>query len=164
MDADKEGFLRNEKSLTQTAGRAARNVKGLVIFYADKVTESMRRTIEETNRRRAKQMAYNEEHGITPMTVKKSTQDVLAQTSVLEIKNYDAGHPYAQGKELSVAAEENILYEESVEEMTIPQLEKQVRWLKKRMEKAAKDLDFMEAAKLRDDLIALQNLLENQKK
>jgi len=164
LDADKEGFLRNEKSLTQTAGRAARNVKGLVIFYADKMTESMRRTIEETNRRRNKQMAYNETHGITPMTIKKSMLDVLGQTSVLEIKAYDPDHPYAQKETTSQAAEETALYEESVEDLSIPQLEKQARWLKKRMEKAAKDMDFMEAAKLRDDLIALQNLLEKRKK
>lgn len=164
LDADKEGFLRNEKSLTQTAGRAARNVKGLVIFYADKMTESMRRTIEETTRRRNKQMAYNEEHGITPTTVKKSTLDVLAQTSVLEVKSYDPDHPYAQTETIRQAAEDTALYEESVEEMSTPELEKQTRLLKKKMEKAAKDMDFMEAAKLRDDWMALQNLLENRKK
>jgi len=164
LDADKEGFLRNERSLTQTAGRAARNVNGLVIFYADKVTESMRRTIEETNRRRNKQMAYNETHGITPTTIRKSTHDVLAQTSVLEIKNYDPNHPYAQETTQSQAAEQTNLYESSVENMSIPDLEKQARWLKKQMEKAAKNLDFMEAAKLRDDLFALQNLLESRKK
>lgn len=164
LDADKEGFLRNEKSLTQTAGRAARNVKGLVIFYADKMTESMRRTIEETNRRRNKQMDYNEVHGITPMTIKKSMLDVLGQTSVLEVKAYDPDHPYAQKETTSRAAEETTLYEESVEELPTPELEKQARWLKKRMEKAAKDMDFMEAAKLRDDLIALQNLLEKREK
>jgi len=164
LDADKEGFLRNEKSLTQTAGRAARNIKGLVIFYADKITESMRRTIEETNRRRNKQMAYNEAHGITPMTIKKSMLDVLGQTSVLEIKVYDPDHPYAQKEITAQVAEETALYEESVEELPTPQLEKQARWLKKRMGKAAKDMDFMEAAKLRDDLIALQNLLEKRKK
>ena len=164
LDADKEGFLRNEKSLTQTAGRAARNVKGLVIFYADKITESMRRTMDETNRRRAKQMAYNEEHGITPTTIKKSTLDVLGQTAVLEIKNYNPEHPYAQEVTQTQAAEASVLYEGAVDSMTTPDLEKQARWLKKQMEKAAKDLDFMEAAKLRDDLFALQNLLESRKK
>ena len=164
LDADKEGFLRNEKSLTQTAGRAARNVKGLVIFYADKVTESMRRTIEETNRRRAKQKEYNERHGITPTTVSKSTLDVLAQTSVLEIKSYDPDHPYAQPEVIPLAAEENSLYENSVEDMSLTDLEKQGKALKKRMEKAAKELDFMEAAKLRDDLMALQTLIETKKK
>ena len=164
LDADKEGFLRNEKSLTQTAGRAARNVKGLVIFYADKITESMRRTMDETNRRRAKQMAYNEEHSITPTSIKKSTLDVLGQTAVLEIKNYDPEHPYAQEAIQTQAAEASVLYEGAVDSMTTADLEKQARWLKKQMEKAAKDLDFMEAAKLRDDLFALQNLLESRKK
>jgi excinuclease ABC subunit B len=164
LDADKEGFLRNEKSLTQTAGRAARNVKGLVIFYADKVTESMRRTMEETSRRRTKQMEYNEKHGIIPTTVVKSTLDVLAQTSVLEIKTYDPSHPYVQPESKNLAAEESILYEGSAEEMSVAELEKQARALKKRMEKAAKDMDFMEAAKLRDDLIALQDLIEKKKK
>ena len=164
LDADKEGFLRNEKSLTQTAGRAARNVKGLVIFYADKVTESMRRTMEETSRRRTKQMEYNEMHGIIPTTVVKSTLDVLAQTSVLEINTYDPSHPYVQPESKNLAAEESILYEGSAEEMSVAELEKQARALKKRMEKAAKDMDFMEAAKLRDDLIALQDLIEKKKK
>ena len=95
LDADKEGFLRNEKSLTQTAGRAARNVDGLVIFYADKMTESMQKTIDETNRRREKQIAWNIKYGITPRTIKKTTQDVFAQTSVLDIKGYDPANPYA---------------------------------------------------------------------
>ncbi len=164
LDADKEGFLRNEKSLTQTAGRAARNVNGLVIFYADKMTESMRRTIEETDRRRAKQKAFNEAHGITPSTVRKSTQDVPAQTSVLEIKNSDPDPPYVQEKNMTQAAEDLIPYAEAAESMSVTELEKQIRWLRKRIEKAAKDMDFMEAAKLRDDLFALQNLLENKKK
>ena len=95
LDADKEGFLRNEKSLTQTAGRAARNVDGLVIFYADKMTESMRRTIEETNRRREKQIEFNIKHGITPKTIIKSVEQVMQQTSVLDIKGYDTSKPYA---------------------------------------------------------------------
>src|SRR5678810_691219 len=95
LDADKEGFLRNEKSLTQTAGRAARNVDGLVIFYADKMTESMQKTIDETNRRREKQIEWNIKYGITPKTIIKTTQDVFAQTSVLEIKGYDPANPYA---------------------------------------------------------------------
>src|SRR5207249_6067535 len=84
LDADKEGFLRNERSLTQTAGRAARNVDGLVIFYADKITESMQRTIDETNRRREKQLAYNTAHGITPRSISRSKEQIMAQTSVLD--------------------------------------------------------------------------------
>src|SRR6476659_6460300 len=123
LDADKEGFLRNERSLTQTAGRAARNVDGKVIFYADIMTESMQRTIDETNRRREKQIAYNIEHGITPMTVTKSKEQVFQQTSVLDIKGFDASRPYAiQGDEdiVSRAAEEQVTLQ------TIPQMEKAI--------------------------------------
>jgi len=161
LDADKEGFLRNEKSLTQTAGRAARNVDGLVIFYADKMTESMRRTIEETNRRREKQIAYNIEHGITPRTIKKSVEQVMKQTSVLDIKGYDTSKPYAlapDGELVSAAAEEQEQYQ------TIPQLEKAIAKTKKEMEKAARDLDFMEAARLRDEMFRMQKELEEMKK
>ncbi|HEX9514488.1 MAG TPA: excinuclease ABC subunit UvrB [Puia sp.] len=156
LDADKEGFLRNEKSLTQTAGRAARNVDGLVIFYADKITESMQRTMDETLRRREKQIAYNLEHGITPRTVKKSKEQVFAQTSVLDIKGYNPGDPYAlaPNEELvTLAAEEQETYQ------TIPQLEKAIGKTKKEMEKAARDLDFMEAARLRDQMFGLQKKL-----
>ncbi|MBP9102760.1 MAG: excinuclease ABC subunit UvrB [Chitinophagaceae bacterium] len=161
LDADKEGFLRNEKSLTQTAGRAARNVNGLVIFYADKMTESMRRTIDETNRRREKQVAFNIEHNITPRTVIKSTKEVFAQTSVLDIKGYDPANPYAIAPDedlITVAAEEQAEYK------TIPQMEKAISKIKKTMEKAARDLDFMEAARLRDEMFILQNKLSAMKK
>lgn len=161
LDADKEGFLRNERSLTQTAGRAARNVDGLVIFYADKITESMQRTIDETNRRREKQIAYNKLHGITPRTVKKSIEQVMAQTSVLDIKGYDIKNPYAvapDGELVTVAAEEQAQYK------TIPQMEKAIAQTKKQMEKAARDLDFMEAARLRDEMFRMQKELESMKK
>lgn len=160
LDADKEGFLRNEKSLTQTAGRAARNVDGLVIFYADKMTESMRRTIEETSRRREKQIQYNIEHGITPRTIKKSIEQVMGQTAVLDIKGYDPAKSYALAPdgELVIAAEDQEVYQ------TIPQMEKAIGRIKKQMEKAARDLDFMEAAKLRDEMFRLQKELETMKK
>jgi excinuclease ABC subunit B len=153
LDADKEGFLRNEKSLTQTAGRAARNEEGRVIFYADKITESMQRTIDETTRRREKQQAYNRAHGITPRTVIKSVEQIRAQGSVLDIKGYDPSRPYAlqQDEQLvTIAAEEQVSYS------TIPQIEKAIAQTKKQMEKAARDMDFIEAARLRDEMFRLQ--------
>ena len=161
LDADKEGFLRNERSLTQTAGRAARNVDGMVIFYADKMTESMQRTIDETTRRREKQIVFNTEHNITPRTIIKSIEQVMKQTSVLDIKGFDSKKSYAiQGDEDIVktsAAEEQGLYK------TIPQIEKAVQQTKKQMEKASRDLDFIEAARLRDEMFKLQKELDTMK-
>ena len=160
LDADKEGFLRNERSLTQTAGRAARNVDGLVIFYADTMTESMQRTIDETTRRREKQIAFNIEHGITPKTIKKSVEQIMKQTSVLDIKGYDPKNPYAVAADedvVTTAAEEQEVYK------TIPQMEKAIAKVKKEMEKAARDLDFIEAARLRDEMFRLQKELEVMK-
>jgi excinuclease ABC subunit B len=158
LDADKEGFLRNEKSLTQTAGRAARNVDGLVIFYADTMTESMQRTIDETSRRREKQVAYNTAHGITPKTIIKSIEQIMGQSAVLDIRGYDEHSPLAQ-----VADEGNMVAEEQETYRTIPQVEKAVAQTKKQMEKAARDLDFMEAARLRDEMFRLQKELEAMK-
>ena len=161
LDADKEGFLRNEKSLTQTAGRAARNVDGRVIFYADKMTESMQRTIDETNRRREKQVEFNNKHNITPRTISKTMNDIFAQTSVLDIKGYDPADPN------SVAPDQDLVpmvAEEQTDYQTIPQLEKAIASTKKIMEKAARDLDFMEAARLRDEMFLLQKTLEGFKK
>jgi excinuclease ABC subunit B len=160
LDADKEGFLRNERSLTQTAGRAARNVDGRVIFYADKITESMQKTMDETNRRREKQIAYNIENNITPATIIKTKEQVFAQGSVLDIKGYDPSNPYAVAPDeelVTVAAEDQAVYK------TIPQMEKGIGKIKKEMEKAARDLDFMEAARLRDEMFKMQKELEEMK-
>ena len=160
LDADKEGFLRNERSLTQTAGRAARNVNGLVIFYADSITQSMQKTIDETNRRREKQIAYNIKHNITPQTVSKSKEQIMAQGSVLDVKGYDPSRPYAlqpDEDQVTIAAQEQ------EEENTIPKMEKAINQTKKAMEKAARDLDFMEAARLRDEMFHLQKKLEEMK-
>lgn len=158
LDADKEGFLRDERSLTQMAGRAARNVNGLVIFYADKITESMQRTIDETSRRRDKQIAHNLANGITPQTVRKSVEQIMGQTSVLEIKGYDENNKYAiHDEQLSMAAEPEVEYK------TAAQLDKEIAKTKKEMEKAAKELDFMEAARLRDIMLKLQKDKEAMK-
>ncbi len=168
LDADKEGFLRNEKSLTQTAGRAARNVDGLVIFYADKMTESMQKTIDETTRRREKQIEWNIKYGIVPKTISKTTRDVFAQTSVLDVKGFDPDNPLAIAPEqdfVTLAAEGNAEYgAEGKVKLTIPQMEKQVATVKKQMEKSARDLDFIEAARLRDEMFRLQKQLEEMKK
>jgi excinuclease ABC subunit B len=159
LDADKEGFLRNEKSLTQTAGRAARNVRGRVIFYGDQITKSMQRTIDETNRRRAKQMKYNEEHGITPTTIIKSIEQVMQQTSVLDIKGFTLNNINVRtSDELEMVADPESIYQ------TIPQIEKAIAQTKKQMEKFAKALDFMEAAKLRDEMFRLEAQLAGMKK
>ncbi len=160
LDADKEGFLRNEKSLTQTAGRAARNVDGRVIFYADKITGSMQKTMDETERRRAKQVEYNTAHNITPTTVNKSKEEVFAQTAVLDIKGYD------DKNNLAALAEEQMstkAAEDQNDYVTIPQMEKHITKLKKTMEKAAKDLDFMEAARLRDLMFESKKRIEEMK-
>ena len=152
LDADKEGFLRNDRSLTQTAGRAARNANGLVIFYADKVTDSMRRTIDETNRRRAIQIAYNEKHGITPRTVTKSKEEILNQRSILDIRGKQ--NVYIESEEPSIAADPIVGY------MTKDQIEKMMAETERKMKKAAKELDFISAAQYRDELFALKKQLK----
>jgi excinuclease ABC subunit B len=152
LDADKEGFLRNMRSLTQTAGRAARNANGLVIFYADKVTDAMRNTIDETNRRRDIQMAYNEKHGITPTTVRKSKEQILAGKSVLDIRG-DAPQYYVEPEEAGMAAEPVIALASK------PQLEKMIAETERKMKAAAKELDFITAAQLRDEMLALKRQL-----
>ena len=160
LDADKEGFLRNERSLTQTAGRAARNVDGLVIFYADKITESMQKTIDETQRRREKQIAYNTMHGITPKTIVKTNEQIFAQGSVLDIKTYDPTKPTAVGYDEDIVT---IAAEDTTEYKTIPSMQKAIAKIKKNMEQAARDMDFMQAAKLRDDMFKMQKELEEMK-
>jgi excinuclease ABC subunit B len=141
LDADKEGFLRSARSLTQTVGRAARNLNGKAIMYADKITNSMQKTIDETNYRREKQSNYNLENNITPTALNKSLDSVLAKNSV---------STYHFEKEEMKAAEPDLLY------LTNDQREKMIREKRKAMEKAAKDLDFMQAAKLRDEIKSLQ--------
>lgn len=156
LDADKEGFLRSEKSLTQTAGRAARNIDGLVIMYADKITDSMQKTIDETNRRRAIQMAYNEKHGLQPVSLAKSRAEILNQTSVVDTVRGRNPKKYSENEiEAGLAADPVIQY------MSKPQLEKAIKQAKNKMEKAAKELDFISAAQYRDEMHSLENKLKN---
>ena len=152
LDADKEGFLRSEKSLTQTAGRAARNLNARVLFYADKMTDSMQKTITETNRRREKQLKYNEDHGITPTAIIKSTEAILEQTSVADAK---AAEPkaYIEREGIDIAADPLVQY------MTKEQIEKAIAKLERQMKAAVKELDFIEAARFRDEIFALREKL-----
>ncbi|MFV0330377.1 MAG: excinuclease ABC subunit UvrB [Dysgonomonas sp.] len=153
LDADKEGFLRSHRSLTQTVGRAARNVNGKVIFYADRITESMEKTINETNRRREKQMAYNEENGITPQQIQKARTSVFSQRKEEDItiaKGYD------QNTSLAIASEDQIEY------MSKDELKKAIAKAKKQMAAAAKKLEFLEAAQYRDQIIRLEDELKGK--
>jgi excinuclease ABC subunit B len=155
LDADKEGFLRSERSLIQTIGRAARNDRGRVIMYADKVTESMRITIEETDRRREKQIAYNTLHGITPITVGKSREAIIEQTSVVDFKG-GIQRAYVDNMEATLAADPIVQY------MSKPELKKAIENTRKQMVTAAKEMDFLAAARLRDEMFALEKMLEEK--
>jgi len=156
LDADKEGFLRSERSLTQTAGRAARNLNGLVIMYADTITQSMQKTIDSTNHRRAKQMAYNEENNITPQQIIKATREIIGYEYRKEKEAAGSPKAYAGPPPADVAADPVVQY------MTVDALEKAIANTKKEMEKAAKELDFIEAAQLRDEMYRLQGLLKER--
>ncbi len=156
LDADKEGFLRSERSLTQTAGRAARNLESKVIMYADTITDSMRKTMEETSRRREKQLKYNEENNITPRTIKKSIESILGQTSVADIQGRE-DKAYIENQKKEVAADPVISY------MDAGQLEKAIIKTRKEIERVVKDLDFVEAARLRDEMMEMEKLREQLK-
>ena len=153
IDADKEGFLRNERSLVQTVGRAARNVNGTVIMYADKMTKSMQRTIDETARRRKIQDEYNKEHGITPTQIVKSKEKIYKSTKVAD---GDESIDYNVNETTSLAADPVVSY------MSNDELNKSITYTRKKMQKAAKDLDFIEAARLRDELFALEQILKTK--
>lgn len=154
LDADKEGFLRSERSLTQTAGRAARNVNSKVIFYADKITHSMQRTIDETSRKREKQLAYNQLHNITPVSVHKPIERSMFGQDTSSAKQQTGPKPYIESDHVSIAADP------IVQAMTPKQIEKAIRKLKQEMEAAVKELDFVEAARLRDEMFEMQRSRE----
>ncbi|MFN4971582.1 MAG: excinuclease ABC subunit UvrB [Bacteroidota bacterium] len=154
MDADKEGFLRSESSLTQTIGRAARNERGKVIMYADKITDSMRKTIEDNERKREKQIAYNIQHNITPRTIRKSTDEIMKQTSVADANQSADVTYYVEPEEIQLAADP------VVQMLSKPKLEKMIAETEKKMLKAARDMEFMDAARLRDELFLLKKQLE----
>jgi len=157
LDADKEGFLRSHRSLTQTIGRAARNADGRVIMYADKLTDSMNKTITGNNRRREIQIAHNEKHGIVPTTIKKSREAIMEQTSVADWKANKEAKPYNQQEAMNVAADPVYQY------MSKEELESAIAKHKQQMKQAAKDLDFIEAARYRDEIALLEGLLKSKR-
>jgi len=152
LDADKEGFLRSEKSLTQTAGRAARNLNARVIFYADKMTGSMQKTITETNRRREKQLKYNEKHNITPTQIVKSTDSIMGQTAIAKPAPVEPD-AYVEKENIDIAADPLIRY------MNKEQIQKAISKLERQMQAAVKELDFIEAARFRDEIFELRKIL-----
>jgi len=157
LDADKEGFLRSERSLTQTAGRAARNLNGLVIMYADKITESMRKTIESTDYRREKQLKYNEENGIVPTQIVKASREIVGQESKRKSADQKTlKKAYSESGDADVAADPVVQY------MTLDALEKAILKVRKEMEKCAKDLDFIQAAQYRDEMFRLKDFLKKK--
>jgi len=156
LDADKEGFLRSQRSLTQTAGRAARNVNSRVIMYADKMTDSMQRTIDETNRKRSRQIAYNEEHGIIPTQIIRSTESIMGQTAVADSRAKSPA-AYVEKEEIDIAADPVVRY------MSKSELQKLINQSRRAMEKAVKELDFSEAARLRDEMFAYQKYVIDAK-
>ncbi|HNQ13177.1 MAG TPA: excinuclease ABC subunit UvrB [Bacteroidia bacterium] len=155
LDADKEGFLRSARALTQTAGRAARNINGRVIMYADNITKSMQQTIDDTERRREKQIKYNQDHNLIPRAIEKSTHSILQQTSVAD-RNKNNNKAYEEQSQKSIAADPVYRY------MNAEQLSEQIKKTKQSMEKSAKELDFIEAARLRDELFSLQEIRKDR--
>ena len=162
LDADKEGFLRSHRSLTQTAGRAARNVNGKVIMYADSVTESMRKTIDETLRRREKQLEYNAQHHITPTQIKRSIKEILPTTKNISMSANIANEKMKVQKYNIQSEEIPMVADPIVLKMTKEQLEKSIQNTTALMKEAAKNLDFLQAAQYRDEILRLQAELEQK--
>jgi excinuclease ABC subunit B len=157
LDADKEGFLRSDRALTQTAGRAARNINGKVIMYADKITDSMKRTIDETERRRQKQIAYNLDHGMVPTSLNKSKESIMGQTTVIVDSKGKLARSYVENETINYAADPVVQY------MSKEELQKAITRTRKAMDIAAKEFDFAEAARLRDEMFALEKLFGSKK-